>query len=198
MTRMFSRPLICLAVAGLMTFASAQQNQGSTGTSSSSSSSMGTSSRLSAGDQRFIKEAAEGGMAEVELGKLAVQKASSDDVKRFGQRMIDDHSKANNNLKQVASALGVNLPQHLSAKDEATRERLAKLSGDQFDKAYVRDMVRDHKVDVAAFRTESSTGRDASLKSFAMQLLPTLRDHLKNAENIEPKVLQARATMAAK
>ena len=137
-------------------------------------------------------------MAEVEFGKLAVQKAYSDDVKQFGQRMIDDHSKANNNLKQVASALGVNLPQHLSAKDEATKERLAKLAGDQFDKAYVRDMVKNHKADVAAFRTESSTGRDASLKSFAMQLLPTLRDHLKNAENIESKVLQARATMAAK
>jgi putative membrane protein len=177
-----------------MTFAAAQQNPNSMG----SGSSMGTSSRLTANDQRFIKEAAEGGMAEVEFGKLAVQKAYSDDVKQFGQRMIDDHSKANNNLKQVASALGVNLPQHLSAKDEATKERLAKLAGDQFDKAYVRDMVKNHKADVAAFRTESSTGRDASLKSFAMQLLPTLRDHLKNAENIESKVLQARATMAAK
>jgi putative membrane protein len=194
MTRIFYRPLICLAVAGLMTFAAAQQDQGSTGASSS----METGSKLSAGDQRFIKEAAEGGMAEVELGKLAVQKASSDDVKQFGQRMIDDHSKANNNLKQVASALGVRLPQHLSAQDEATKERLSKLSGDQFDKAYVRDMVKDHKADVAAFRTESTTGRDASIKSFATQMLPTLRDHLKNAENIEPKVLQARATMAVK
>lgn len=192
MTRVFYGALICLAVAGLMTFAAAQQNQGSTGASSS----METGSKLSAGDQRFIKEAAEGGMAEVEFGKLAVQKGYSDDVKQFGQRMIDDHSKSN--LKRVASALGVNLPQHLSAKDEATKERLAKLSGDQFDKAYVRDMVKDHKADVAAFRTESSTGRDASLKSFATQMLPTLRDHLKNAENIEPKVLQARATMAVK
>ncbi len=194
MTRIFYRPLICFAAAGLMTFAAAQQNQGSTGASSS----MEASSKLSASDQRFIEEAAEGGLAEVELGKLAVQKASSDDVKQFGQRMIDDHSKANNNLKQVASALGVKLPQHLSAKDEATKEQLSKLSGDQFDKAYVRDMVKDHKADVAAFRTESSTGRDASIKSFATQMLPTLRDHLKNAENIEPKVLQARATMAAK
>jgi putative membrane protein len=177
-----------------MSFAAAQQNQDSVG----SGPSMGPSSKISAGDQRFIKEAAEGGMAEVELGKLAVQKASSEDVKQFGQRMIDDHSRANNNLKQVASALGVNLPQHLSAKDEATKERLSKLSGDQFDKAYVRDMVKDHKADVAAFRTESSTGREGSLKSFATQLLPTLRDHLKNAEKIEPKVLQAKVTMAAK
>jgi len=194
MTSIFYRPLICLAVAGLVTLAAAQQNQNSMG----SASSAGTSSKLTVNDQRFIKEAAEGGMAEVELGKLAVQKASSDDVKQFGQRMIDDHSRANNNLKQVASVLGINLPQHLSARDEATKERLSKLSGDQFDKAYVRDMVKDHKADVAAFRTESSTGRDASLKSFATQMLPTLRDHLKNAENIEPKVLQAKATMAAR
>lgn len=194
MTRMFYQPLICITVAGLITLAAAQQNPNSMG----SGSSMETSSKLSASDQRFIKEAAEGGMAEVELGKLAVQKASSDDVKQFGQRMIDDHSKANYNLKEVASSLGVNLPQHLSAKDEATKEQLSKLSGDQFDKAYVRDMVKDHKADVAAFRAESSTGRDASLKSFATQMLPTLRDHLKNAQNIEPKVLQARVTMAGK
>jgi putative membrane protein len=186
---MFCRFLTCLAVAGLITFAAAQQNQ---------EIAMGASSKLSASDQKFIKEAAEGGMAEVELGKLAVQKAYSDDVKQFGQRMIDDHTKANNNLKGVASSLGVSLPQHLNAKDEATKERLSKLSGDQFDKAYMRDMVRDHKADVAAFRTESATGRDASIKSFAIQTLPTLRDHLKNAENIEPKVLQARATMAPK
>jgi putative membrane protein len=189
---MFYRPLICLAVAGLLTLAAAQQD------SVGSGSSVGPSSKLSAGDQKFIREAAEGGMAEMELGRLAVQKASSDDVKRFGQRMIDDHSKASENLKDVASSLGINLPQHLSAKDEATKDRLSKLSGDEFDKAYMRDMVKNHKADVAAFRTQSSAGRDASLKSFAMQALPTLRDHLKNAENIEPKVLQAKETMAAK
>lgn len=189
MTKVCYQFLTCLVVAVLMTVAAAQQNQEST---------MGAHSKLSASDQKFIKEAAEGGMAEVELGRLAVQKASSEDVKRFGQRMVDDHTKANTNLKGVAASLGVDLPQHLNAKDEATKERLSLLSGDQFDKAYMRDMVKDHKADVAAFRTESSTGRDASIKSFATQTLPILRDHLKNAENIEPKVLQARATMAPK
>ncbi|MGA2353710.1 MAG: DUF4142 domain-containing protein [Terriglobales bacterium] len=191
MTKTFYRSLICLGVAGLLSFAAAQPNQGS-------GSAMGTSSRLSPSDQKFIKEAAEGGMAEVQLGKLAVQKASSDDVKRFGQRMVDDHTKANNKLKDVAGSLGVTLPQHLNAQDEATKERLSQLSGDQFDKAYMRDMVKDHKADVAAFRTESNNGRDASIKSFAAQALPTLRDHLKDAQTIEPKVLQARANTAPK
>lgn len=188
--RCFIRLVICVGVAGLLSFAAAQQSQGSPA--------MGTSSKLSPSDQKFIKGAAEGGMAEVELGKLAMQKASSDDVKRFGQRMVDDHSKANDKLKEVAASLGVTLPQHLNAKDEATKERLSNLSGDQFDKAYMRDMVKDHKADVAAFRTESNAGRDASIKSFAAQTLPTLRDHLKDAQTIEPKVLQARANTAPK
>ena len=84
-----------------------------------------TTSGLSPADKRFVKEAAQGGMAEVELGQLAVQKASSDDVKKFGQRMVDDHTKANDKLKEVASSEGITLPQGLNAKDEATKDRLS-------------------------------------------------------------------------
>jgi putative membrane protein len=155
------------------------------------------SSGLSAADKKFVREAAEGGMAEVELGQLAVQKASSDDVKKFGQRMVDDHSKANDKLKELASGKGINLPSSPNAKQEATKDRLSKLSGDEFDKAYMRDMLQDHKQDVAAFRMESKTGRDADVKSFAAQTLPTIQDHLKEAQNITPKVLQARGTTVA-
>jgi putative membrane protein len=142
---------------------------------------------MSAHDRQFLKEAAQGGMAEVELGQLAVQKASSDDVKKFGQRMINDHSKANDELKQLASSKGITLPTEPNAKQKATKKRLAGLSGQQFDKAYMADMVQDHKQDVADFRKESSSARDQDIKSFASKTLPTLEDHLKQAEGITPE-----------
>ncbi len=191
--RLFICSFICSMIASLLTIAPAQE--GSMGSGQSSNQTM--SSGLSAADKKFVREAAEGGMAEVELGQLAVQKASSDDVKKFGQRMIDDHSKANDKLKEVASSKGISLPSSPNAKQEATKNRLSKLSGDEFDKAYMRDMLQDHKQDVAAFRTESKTGRDADVKSFAAETLPTIQDHLKEAQSITPKVLQARRTMAA-
>ncbi|MGB8985687.1 MAG: DUF4142 domain-containing protein, partial [Candidatus Sulfotelmatobacter sp.] len=107
------------------------------GQTNSMSAGSSNSSSVSASDKKFVREAAQGGMAEVELGKLATEKASSPEVKKFGQRMVDDHSKANDQLKEVASSQGITLPSELSAKDEMTEERLSKLSGEQFDKAYM-------------------------------------------------------------
>ncbi len=149
-----------------------------------------TSSSLSSADQKFIKEAAQGGMAEVELGQLAMQNASSEQVKQFGQRMVTDHGKANDKLKELAASKGVTLPQTPGIKEKAVKMRLSKLSGDQFDKAYMKDMLQDHKEDIAAFQKESSSGSDAGVKNFASQTLPTLQDHLKAAQSIEPSVLQ--------
>jgi putative membrane protein len=143
-------------------------------------------SKLSASDKKFVMEAAKGGMAEVELGKLATEKASSDDVKKFGQRMVDDHTKANDQLKQVASQEGIQLPTTLSAKDKMTKERLSKLNGAAFDKAYMSDMVKDHTKDVADFQQESSSGTDPAVKDFASQTLPTLQSHLQEAKQIQP------------
>src|SRR3954468_1889404 len=106
-----------------------------------------TSPSLVKTDASFMKQAADGGMAEIALGNLAVSKASSDDVKKFGQRMVDDHSKANDQLKQLASSKGIDVPSELNAKDKATKERLSKLSGEQFDRAYMQHMVKDHTKD---------------------------------------------------
>ncbi len=187
-SKVICRSALVMAVAGGMSIAVAAQ-QGSTSSSPMSSSmSSAKNSKLSAADKHFVKEAAAGGMAEVALGQLATEKASSPDVKQFGQRMVDDHSKANDQLKQIAADEGVRLPTTLSAKDEATKNRLSKLSGDAFDKAYMADMVKDHKTDVAAFRHESKTGRDPQVKSFAADTLPTLEDHLKNAQKVAPEV----------
>src|SRR5947209_15779825 len=102
--------------------------------------------------------------------------------------MVTDHSKANEELKQVATSKGVDVPKELSAKDKATRERLAKLSGADFDKAYMKDMVQDHTKDVSEFRAESTKAKDSDVKSFASKTLPTLEEHLNQAKSIAPKV----------
>jgi putative membrane protein len=139
-------------------------------------------------DQAFAKEAAGGGMAEVELGNLAKDKASNADVKKFAERMVTDHSKAGDDLKQVASQKNISLPMELSAKDKALRDRLSKLSGDAFDKAYMQAMVKDHVTDVNAFKRESSSGKDADLKAWAGKTLPTLEDHLSEARKTANEV----------
>lgn len=152
-------------------------------------------SQLSAADRQFVKKAAEGGMAEVELGKLAVDKGGSEDVKKFGQRMVDDHSKANDQLKQLASSKNVTVPDGLNAKDKATKDRLEKLSGAQFDRAYMSDMVKDHEQDITEFNHESKMGKDSDVKDFASQTLPTLKDHLKNARSVASQTGSAKSSM---
>lgn len=138
----------------------------------------------SAADDKFAAEAASGGMAEVKLGELAQQKATSDKIKDFGQKMVADHSKAGDELKQVAQQQGFNLPEELSKQDQATYDRLSKLEGKQFDEAYARAMLTDHQKDLAAFEKEASSGKNEALKEFALRTLPTLKEHLKMAHDI--------------
>jgi putative membrane protein len=172
---------------GLGAIGSAQSSSSDQGGQKSASSGSTSKSGVSLADEKFVEKAAQGGMAEVELGQLATQKASSDDVKKFGQRMVDDHSKANEELKQVAGSKGIDLPMSLNAKDQATKDRLSKLSGDAFDRAYLQDMVKDHIKDVAEFQHESKSGKDSDIKNFASQTLPTLQEHLNQAKSIAPK-----------
>jgi putative membrane protein len=142
-------------------------------------------------DTDFAKAAAEGGFAEVRFGELAEDKASSKTVKDLAQRMVDDHTKADDSLKTAASKDNISIPAQLDAKDQAVYARLSQLSGAAFDRAYARDMVRDHETDIAMFRHEANDGKDASIKTFAAQTLPTLEDHLKLArqalEGVSPK-----------
>ena len=136
-----------------------------------------------AADEAWVMKIAKGGMAEVELGKLAADKASSDAVKRFGQRMVDDHSKANDELKALAQSKKITLPTEIGPEEKALRDRLIKLSGPAFDQAYMKAMVNDHLKAVSAFRTESRTGKDAEVKAWAAKTLPTLEEHLKMARD---------------
>ena len=135
-------------------------------------------------DKTFVMNAAVGGMAEVELGKLAVQKGSSESVKSFGQKMVDDHSKANDDLKSVASKQKIDIPVSLDSKHQATVDRLSKLSGAAFDRAYIHEMVTDHDKDVAEFKKESQSGQDAAVKDFAARTLPTLQEHQRMIHDI--------------
>jgi putative membrane protein len=137
-------------------------------------------------------------MAEVKLGQLAQEKGSSDTVKGFGKRMVDDHSKAGDKLKEVASRESITLPTDISAKDQAIYDRLSKLNGAAFDRSYARDMVKDHETDVAAFQREVNGGKDDSLKSFASATLPTLQDHLKQAKEMMKTVGGATAAKSTK
>jgi putative membrane protein len=109
-------------------------------------------------------------------------------VKDFGKRMVDDHSKANDQLKQVAMQQGMTLPTEPSSKDKAEYERMSKTQGNAFDKAYAKMMVSDHKKDIAEFQREASSGSNADVKGFASQTLPTLEDHLKMAEQMNNSV----------
>jgi putative membrane protein len=143
---------------------------------------------LSSGDKSFVMEAACGGMAEVALGELAQQKGQSDAVKQFGKHMVDDHSKVNNELKELAGRKGVVVPAALKPKHQKIVDSLSKLSGAEFDKQYMREMVKDHESDVAAFQKEGDKGKDAELTSWVKQTLPTLQDHLKMARDAETKV----------
>lgn len=147
----------------------------------------GSANRMGA-DQSFVTKAAIGGMAEVKLGQLATQKASNADVKKFGQQMVDDHGKANDELKQLASQKGITLPTDVDAKQQATYDRLSKLSGAEFDKAYMHDMVTDHHEDVSEFQKESRSGSDPDVKAWATKTLPTLQHHLQMAESTNAKV----------
>jgi putative membrane protein len=135
-------------------------------------------------DATFYKHAAEGGIAEVEMGNLAMQKSTNQSVKDFGAMMVKDHSAANEKLKAVAASKKMPLPTSASIGQMATRTKLEVLSGDTFDKSYIKDMIEDHKEDIAEFKKEAASGQDPDAKAFAATTLPTLQAHLKKIQSI--------------
>jgi putative membrane protein len=141
-------------------------------------------------DAQFAKKAAQGNMAEVALGKLATQNAQSDDVKKFGQRMVDDHSKAEQDLEGVASKINLTLPTDVSPTQKAEQQRLEKLKGAAFDRAYMQMMVKDHVQDVAEFKKEfNNTAANGDLRDYAKRTYPVLDDHLTNAKAVNDALL---------
>ena len=135
-------------------------------------------------DRNFMDKAARANMAEVQLGQLAEQNAQSLEVKDFGKRMVTDHTAAEDQLKQLAEKQDFTLPSKLSPADQTTKNRLEKLHGEAFDKAYMHDMVRDHEHDVAEFRRDEKNIKDAQLKDWVINTLPTLDSHLTEAKKV--------------
>jgi putative membrane protein len=165
-----------------------QSGSGATGSQSGTSGSGTASSRLSVGDDKFVRDAAESSLAEIALGQLGVQKATNADVKSFAQKMIDDHTQANSKLAPIASQKGVTLPTQPSAMHRAAADRIAKLSGAEFDRAFMDQMVMDHQKVVAEFQHVSKGGKDADVKSFASTMLPNLQEHLRMAQDLDRQV----------
>ena len=140
----------------------------------------------------FIKEAATGGMAEIELSKIA-QKSENSDVKTFADRMVRDHTAANEQLAGIATSLGAEMPKALDSEHERAREKLQKLHGKAFDEQYMRDMVEDHNKAVKLFQQEERAGHNAQLKEFAQKTLPTLEQHQKMAVELSRRLSQTAA-----
>jgi putative membrane protein len=140
--------------------------------------------KLNEKDKNFAKEAALGGMAEVELGRLAQQNAQNDDVKQFGARMVQDHTTANQQLMMILAATDVTAPTQLDEKHRKAFEKLSKMRGAEFDRAYMREMVEDHDKTVKKFRQQATQGSNPDLKEFAQNTLPVLEQHQKMAHDI--------------
>lgn len=139
-------------------------------------------------DAAFVKEAALGGLMEVQLGKTAQDNATKPQVKEFGRHMQTDHSKANDELKKIAAKKGIKLPTALEGKPKATFDKLAKLKGDEFDREYINAMVDDHKQNIEKFQQEADKGKDPEVKKFAQNQLPILKKHLALAEQTQKEV----------
>jgi putative membrane protein len=145
----------------------------------------GARKMMKSADTTFAIKAAQGGITEVKLGKLAEQNASNPEIKAFGQQMVHDHGKANDDLKATAQKEGMTLPTDMNAKQQAMYDKLSKLSGPAFDRAYTQDMVKDHEEDVKEFQKEANSGSDDAIKAFAARTLPVIQGHLEKIKNIQ-------------
>lgn len=176
---------VCVLLSGL---SQAQQGaNANTGgaTPRTANANMNQNAMAKSADAKFMMTAAAGGMAEVEMGRLAVERASSDAVKQYAQRMIDDHTKANQDLMQVAASKGVTLPAGPDAKHLALMEKLRGMTGAAFDRMYIKEAgVKDHQNMEKLFRNETIKGKDADVMAFASRTLPAVQEHLRMAREM--------------
>lgn len=147
---------------------------------------------MAVGDRRFIEEAAMGGLAEVELGKLAQIKGASEQVKQFGARMVEDRGPANMELKQLAQIKGLSVPAAPARSHAREMGRLSRLSGPEFDRQYMAYTLSDHRKDVWEFKKAAEAAKDSDVKAFADKTLPTLQEHLRFAQAVHDGVQQTR------
>jgi putative membrane protein len=158
---------------------SMQEQQQQMGTNGASATNAGP-----AMDKTFVKKALEGNVAEVQMGELALQKSNDDQVKQFAQRMVDDHGKMQDQLKPVADQMGVKVPEGSSKGQMKKMDKMKTLSGDAFDQAYIKDMVKDHKSDASEFKQEAQSTQNAQLKQLATEGGQTIESHLQQIQQI--------------
>jgi putative membrane protein len=149
-----------------------------------------TKAQSNAAAKEFVEQAGTSGLAEVEMGELGAKKATSGQVKAFAKRIVADHTKANEELVTVSKGKGVQVPSSRTALHKATIEKFQQQeAGKNFDRDYIEQMVEDHKADVELFETAADNEQlDLELRSYAKRILPTLRDHLKQAQTIQGKL----------
>jgi putative membrane protein len=135
-------------------------------------------------DKAFVKKALEGSMAEVQMGQLALEKSSDDQVKQFAQRMVDDHGKMLDQMKPAAQAMGVKVPDGPSKGAMKNMDKMKALSGDAFDQAYIKDMVKDHKKDSSEFKQEAQSTQNPQLKQLVTEASQTIDSHLQQIQQI--------------
>jgi putative membrane protein len=181
------------AAVPLAAGAAGAADNASSSTSAKSSTMTQAKNELSSSDKKFVENAAQGGVAEVEMGKLAAQKAQNAEVKQFGDRMVKDHSAANDKLMKLASDKGVAASTEMDASTKREYDKLSKLSGARFDQEYMKSMVSDHEKDVKEFQSEAKSAKDPDVKSFAENTLPTLEEHLKLAKSAEASAKREKA-----
>lgn len=143
-----------------------------------------STAKSAGGDAAFVREAATAGIAEVELGQLGVQRATSSDVKSYAQMVVEDHGKANEELKSLASRKQLAVPEQPKSYQKAEKARLEKLSGAAFDDAFMKTMAADHEKAVSLFSKQAASGSDSELKDWAQKTLPTLKEHLTKAQEL--------------
>ena len=143
---------------------------------------------VSSMDKSFAEKAAMGGMFEVDAGKIAAGKADAQDVKDFGSKMVEDHGKANDELKSIASSKSIELPMALDSKHQKMVDALNAKSGEAFDKAYMSDMAKAHKMDDALFMKEADKGKDADIKAFADKTDKVIKEHISMLKDMDDKM----------
>jgi putative membrane protein len=158
------------------------------GAASPYASPTGSPVALTSSEKEFMTNAARGGALEVQLGNMAAQKASSPDVKQFGERMATDHGQLGQKLQQLASNLNVTPDQQLSPEQQSAVSRLQNLSGKAFDREYMKTMITDHVKDISEFQRTASQASNPDIRRFATEALPTLQEHLRMAREIGGKL----------
>jgi putative membrane protein len=136
-----------------------------------------SASGISSSDRQFLTKAAEGSMAEIEMGKLAQERGSSEHVKELGKQLAEDHQKSLDQVRTIAESKGMTLPQEVSKKDKAEHDRLSGMSGDAFDRAFLRATQQDHKKDIAEYKRQAERSTDPDVKQYAQSTLPVLERH---------------------